>query len=378
MPCKVALLISTLGCGGAERAATLLADGLHQRGFGVSILTLSAAEEPFYPLASGVEVRPLGLMGQAPSLTGAVRANARRVGRLAAALRFRPPDVLVTFMTETNVLGLLASRVAWRAPCRVVVSEHSRPDQPDLGAPWRALRRLLYPLADVLVTCSRGVASWFNGWMPSHKLVPIYNPVVLGDRSADPAAEGMARSMAGQNWVLAMGRLVPDKGYDLLLEAFARVPQRLREGWRLGIIGEGPDRARLAAQIGGLELRDQAFLLGRFADPYPLLRAGQVFAFSSRWEGFGIALAEAMACGMAPVAFNCSFGPAEIIRDDMDGLLVPAEDVPAFSRTLARLMGDRKLRERLGAEAPEVLRRFSLELYLSQWQRLIESLVERW
>ncbi len=371
---RISLLISTMGCGGAERVAALLAGGLQADGYEVSVLTLSGPREPFYPLAGGVRLVPLGVMGESRSRAEALAGNARRIRALARALRELEPDVLVSFITENNVLAILASRVFSHLPCRTVISEHNYPRRQDLGKPWRLARRLTYPLADALVTCSSGLGSWFGRWLPKHKVFPIQNPVLFGKRRAGPSVGGLPQRMARQRWILGMGRLDPQKGFDLLLEAFAHLPPSARVGWRLGIIGEGSQRDELERLIQRLGLEQDASLLGRFANPIPLLRAGKIFAFSSRWEGFGIALAEAMACGLAAVAFDCDYGPREIIRDGLDGLLVPPGDVKALAEALRRLMQDLRLRRRLASRAPEVLNRFSERRFLARWESVLDSL----
>jgi glycosyltransferase involved in cell wall biosynthesis len=171
-----------------------------------------------------------------------------------------------------------------------------------------------------------------------------------------------------------MGRLVRQKGFDLLLEAFAQVPQGVRAGWKLGIIGEGPLRAELTGRIESEGLQGQAMLLGRFSNPLPLLRAARFFVLSSRYEGFPTVLVEALACGLPAVAFDCPCGPSEIVRNGTDGLLVPPGDVQALATAMARLMADSGLLQRLAERSPEALERFSERRYLGQWEALIRRL----
>jgi len=374
MTCQVTIVISTLRCGGAERVATTLANGLRARGFDMSVVTLAGAEEPFYPLSEEVRLVALGLLRESRSTLQAVVMNSRRVLALSRALTDLKPDVLIAFMPEANAVAVTAGRIVRRLPCRIVLSERIYPAFHRHLPVWRLARRMTYPLADALVPCAVGMKEWFAKWLPPEKIVPIQNPVSLEGHAADPDAQKLARRMKRQKWLVAMGRLVEQKGYDLLLDAFARIPPEAREGWHLGIIGEGPLANELAHQIDSLGLRDQAQLLGRFSNPMPLLKAARAYVLSSRLEGFPNALTEAMACGLPAVAFDCLTGPGEIIRDGVDGLLVPAEDVGALSEALSRIMQDDGLRDRLAARAPEVLDRFGEARFLDAWQRLIERL----
>ena len=373
-PRRISILVSTLDCGGAERVAALLANGLSSRGHDVALVTLAGPREPFFPIADGVKLTALGLEGPSLGLVEALGRNVRRLEAIGRYAEAAAPDVLISFMTETNVLCLLAARLLRRLPCRVIVSERTNPAVHNLAPIWRLGRRLTFPLADALVACGRGVRGCFEGWLATERLWAITNPAPAGGRPPDEAALALAARMAGERWILGMGLLAPVKGFDMLLEAFARVPQRGRAGWKVGLIGEGPLRGELARQIAALGLDGVAFLLGRYADPMPLLERAELFVLSSRYEGFPNALTEAMACGAAAVAFDCPSGPGEIIRDGIDGILVPPGDVGALSAALARLMQDERLRGRLAARAPEVRERFSERRFLDEWQELIDAL----
>src|SRR5262249_38216695 len=152
----------------------------------------------------------------------------------------------------------------------------------------------------------------------------IPNPFPLPGRVAR-----LGQSKSGRV-IMAMGRLVHQKGFDLLLKAFSMVAAKHPE-WSLAVLGEGPLRADLEAQTEELQLAGRVRWAGRIEDPFPTLCTADLFAFPSRFEGFGLALAEAMACGLPVVSFDCPEGPGEIIRHGVDGVLVPPEDVDALA-----------------------------------------------
>ncbi|HEY6972058.1 MAG TPA: glycosyltransferase, partial [Candidatus Angelobacter sp.] len=158
------------------------------------------------------------------------------------------------------------------------------------------------------------------------------------------------------------------------LPAFARIAGR-HPDWSLTIIGQGPLRSKLEEQSKSLNLADRVRFAGEVTDPFSLLCAADLFVFSSRFEGFGMALAEAMACGLPAVSFDCPSGPAEIIRHEVDGILVPSENVNALAAALDRLMSDPEERKRLAARAPEAETRFNPEKILAQWQELLNQLL---
>jgi glycosyltransferase involved in cell wall biosynthesis len=170
--------------------------------------------------------------------------------------------------------------------------------------------------------------------------------------------------------MVAVGRLNEQKGFDLLLNAFAEIADKIPD-WRLMIFGEGPDRATLEHQLSRLNLTDRAFLPGASATPSAWIAACDIFVLSSRYEGFPNVLAEAMGSGVAVVAFDCDFGPADMITDNSDGMLVPPENTSALAAALLRLATDEALCQRLGAAAALGAARFDPEQVNKSWIDLI-------
>jgi glycosyltransferase involved in cell wall biosynthesis len=141
------------------------------------------------------------------------------------------------------------------------------------------------------------------------------------------------------------GRLTPQKGFADLIDAFTRVRAVLPAS--LWIVGEGEERGRLERQIRRLGLTDSVRLLGFRRNPYQYLAAADVFALSSRYEGFGNVVVEAMACNTPVVATDCPYGPAEIISDGLNGVLTPPADAEALSQAIIRVLKDPSLQRRL-------------------------------
>jgi GalNAc-alpha-(1->4)-GalNAc-alpha-(1->3)-diNAcBac-PP-undecaprenol alpha-1,4-N-acetyl-D-galactosaminyltransferase len=286
------------------------------------------------------------------------------------ALRAARPDVIISFMDKTNVLALLATR-GLRVP--VMVSERSDPSHNKIGSIWRFLRRLTYPLADVLICQSTAALAYYDSFMATKGCVipnPLIGPPMISAMKGDFGLQRNSRR------VVAMGALVVHKGFDLLIEAFGSVKLKYPD-WSLTILGEGPLRRELEKKVDGLGLSGRVRLPGQVADPLSELRTADLFVLSSRFEGFPNALLEAMACGLPVISFNCPSGPSEIIRDGVDGVLIPPQDVKALAAALDRLMGDKIERGRLASRAPEVLDRYNVSQVMNKWDALLARFNER-
>jgi glycosyltransferase involved in cell wall biosynthesis len=169
--------------------------------------------------------------------------------------------------------------------------------------------------------------------------------------------------------LLAVGRLDYQKGFELLIEAFARLAADARD-WELVIVGQGPLREALGERLEELGIGDAAYLAGEVGNLDDWYRDADLFALSSRFEGFPNALLEAMAHGLPAVSFDCDTGPRDIIRPGVDGLLVAPGDVGALEAALRRLMGDAALREQFGKRATDVRDRFAMERVAELWEDL--------
>jgi glycosyltransferase involved in cell wall biosynthesis len=167
-----------------------------------------------------------------------------------------------------------------------------------------------------------------------------------------------------------VGRLSPEKGFDVLVRAFARIAPWFPD-WTLQILGTGPQRGQLEDLADSLGVRDNVRWAGWVEEPESALLESGVFVLPSRYEGFPNALLEAMACGLPCIASACDSGPAEIIRDGVDGLLVPPENVDALADALRQLVSDEDKRARLGRHAVEVTSRFSREAFFGRWEEAL-------
>jgi glycosyltransferase involved in cell wall biosynthesis len=175
--------------------------------------------------------------------------------------------------------------------------------------------------------------------------------------------------------IVSVGRLANEKGIDLLLQAFSQIHLQFSE-WSLTIWGEGPERATLEKLRGRLGLAGCVHFPGRTQTPFKEMRESDLFVLPSRYEGFPNALLEAMVCDLPVISFDCPSGPREIIRPDVDGVLVPPKNVNALAEAMSRLMGNAALRNELAKRASEVVQRFSMEKVMGQWEELFGKILQ--
>ena len=360
---KLLFFIASLQCGGAERVSVTLCNHWAERGWDVTLATFDDGTTlPFFPLGPRVRHVPLGLGSRPSGLVRSMIDNLSRVRRLRRFVARERPDRIVSFIDETNVLVLLA---AWGTGIPVIVSVRTDPSQHAIPPPWRILRRFTYPWARAIVLQTEAAAEHVPAsWASRVAVVPNPVPKAAPVESAHGSQNGTTHRIVG------IGRLGTEKGFDLLIRAFAGIAGEHPQ-WNVTILGEGPERSALAVEIERSGVAGRVDLPGREADAAGVLRRSGLFVLPSRYEGFPNALCEAMACGLPVVAFDCRSGPAEIIRDGVDGVLVPGGNVGALSAAMARLIADPEGRRRLGARATEVSDRFSVERIASLWERIL-------
>lgn len=242
---------------------------------------------------------------------------------------------------------------------------------------YTALVKRVYPGLTRVVAISSGIQESVETLLPalSGRVRTVYIPLELERvraRAAAPPPEGAPR----EPYLVAVGRLEPQKGFDLLLRAYAELVGREVEE-PLVIVGEGKEEGRLRALAQELGIAERVLFAGFQENPYAWMRGGTVFVSSSRFEGFCRVIAEALAVGTPVVATDCPSGPAEVLEGGRAGVLVRNEDSAALARGLAALLGDEAERTRLRRYGPERAQAFSPEATVRTFEAVLEELAPR-
>jgi glycosyltransferase involved in cell wall biosynthesis len=366
---RLLFLIHSLDMGGAQRVAATLANHWVNKGHAVAVATLSSTSSDFYALDPRIERIALDVAKPSEHPMAALLNNLRTLRAVRRLLKQWQPQVTIALMTNANVYLALAG---WGLPGQKIGSEQNHPPMRPLGRIWEMLRRLAYGRLDHLVALTAPSAAWLRNHTRARHVTVIGNPVPWPLPVQPPVLDPNTLLIKGRQRLIAAGRLVEQKGFDLLIEAFARLAPDFQT-WDLIIVGEGPLRGPLEAQLARLDLQGRVFLVGAVGNIGAWYMACDLYVMSSRFEGFGNTLAEALACGLPAVSFDCETGPSDIIRPEIDGLLVPPGDVSALVASLTVLMTNQALRERFAIRAVEARARFSVDGIAGQWERLFQQ-----
>ena len=367
----VAMFLPTLGCGGVERNVLRTVRGLVSRGVSVELVLARAAGELLPEIPPGVDVINLGVpLGHGGLLLA--------VWPLATYLRRRRPIALWAHMTEANIVAVMARRLA-RVETWLILSEHA-----SLGARvGRDLRRralpmlarALYPHADRIHAVSHGVAQDLGrvACLCQDRIQVIYNPIVAETlfRQAEEPLEHPWFAPGAPPVVLGVGRLVPEKAFSVLLDAF-RIVREMDVDARLVILGEGPERKQLESKAEALGLANHVLFPGFVANPFQWMRRAGVLVLSSMYEGFGNVVVEAMALGTPVVSTDCPGGPREILEGGRWGELVPVGDSRVMAEAIVRTLTHRAASRLEGARRRAM--EFSVENIVDQY---LQSLLPR-
>lgn len=366
---KILFLVSSMNAGGAERVAATLANAWAGRGDSVTLTpTYTNRGSCFYSVSPDVEL--IWLADRIGSRRFPWITGLRKWRALRRLMREKKPDLIVSFLTNVNVMALLGAR---GLGARVIVCERTDPAVGATFGPVLAgLRWWTYPWADLVTVQTQASIASFKKMVPGMRaLAVIPNPLPPELLDFPPAS--LQADPNGRRRLMAMGRLVAAKQFSRLIDAFSELAAD-HPDWDLVIWGEGPLRDALSRQIQDAGLASRITLAGRTDAPWRALSQANAFVLTSAIEGFPNVLLEAMALGLPCIALDCPSGPREITRGGQDALLVPLGDQKALVRSLDSVLSDAGLRDRLARRALAVRDRYALSEVLSVWDTVMRQL----
>jgi glycosyltransferase involved in cell wall biosynthesis len=361
---KILILIPSLSMGGAERVAVTLSNYWSENGHEVTIYTLLKDYSVFYSVSPLVKIEHLSYGKESSSFFSAIFQNIKIIKKLRILMKVSSPDIAIGFMTASNVYLSLA-RIGLSINC--MGSEHIHPPMMKIGMIWDILRKFSYRNLDVVFTLSEKSATWLRTHTWAKKLVVLPNPMSYPLPSQQPFLETGRWMPAERSACLAVGRLTPQKGFDILIRAFSLLALEFLE-WDLIIVGEGEDRENLELLVNELQLSGRVFLVGRAGNVSDFYRRAELYVMSSRFEGFGNTLAEALTYGLPAISFDCDVGPSDIIDHDRNGLLINEISPIGLASGMKELMLDKPRRKRFSRKAIEARSKYAVAAVAAGWE----------
>ena len=366
-------VISSLQGGGAEGVMVSLANELVCRNNKVTLVTtfdphvynvntkvnLVEARSWRYDTSSGS--RPIRIYKK-------IANRIRDYKNLKTLIKAEKPDLIMSFLAQwlTSLLLICHGKVP------LIFADRNAAEF-KFGRNDFYIRKIMFRLADVVQVMSYHDAAYLC--KRYKKVVPMPNPL----RFPPMAKEAFDASFEKRMNILAVGRLCPQKGFDKLIEAFAKVADKYSD-WDVNICGEdmvGKSYSLvLKKKVTEFNLDDRIHFIGFHKDIDRLMREHSIFCLSSIHEGFPNVLSEAMANGMACISFDLVTGPHEIIMDGIDGMIVENQNVDALAEGMDILMGDRELRRSFGAHAIEDISRYNKDKVVEKWEKLFASTIK--
>ena len=215
---------------------------------------------------------------------------------------------------------------------------------------------------DCVVTLTQGDVAYWTKYAPCIKVIP--NMLTIAPK---PVTDYSVKR------VVCAGRYAPQKGFDLLIKAWQEIDSNLSD-WHLYVFGNG-SREPFQNLVNRYGLQDNIHLMEATPHIVDEFARSSIYVMSSRFEGFGLVLAEAMACGLPCVSFDCPHGPRDIITDGEDGILVENGNIKALARALEKLMNDANLRQSMGEKAISHVSRYDCDIIMKQWEQLFLSIL---
>ncbi len=370
-PLKLACIIPTLNGGGAERVMARLCSELSRRNHTVTLITLDNGKQDRHAVDPAVQRVHLDAMSNAQIVKarfGSPRRlmdAVRRISSLRQAIKNASPDAILSFCDQMNVMTLIA---ATRTKIPTVVCERSDPRHQVLPKIWEQLRVAMYPKASSVVALSDEVADHLIHYYQSRT-------EVIPSAIDPPAAQSNRAIAATAQQILAVGRLEPEKGFERLLHAFAKISPQYPQ-WTLCIAGDGSLRSRLEQLIDELNLQNHVHLPGWIQNPWEEKSDTTLFVLPSLYEGFPSALMEAMSRGVPSICVDCDSGPRAILdaipeQTPHPAALLVTNDLNGIETGLEKMMSDPTLREAIGKKGTDITSVFSWTNVVDRYEQLL-------
>ena len=374
---KIIFVVPSLRGGGGERVAATLLESLQRSSPNIKLILVLFDAEATGNLGPDIDVRYLNVR-KSWDIIYTIKKFFKVIYNLSRIIKNESPCTILGFMDYSNVVSIIGSWLSGKKN-RVIISVHNIPIvQMRECSPnfWEKIMGLLikvfYNRADSIIAVSKHVGDdLVKNSRINKKLIHIINNPIDINRVTRLSNEDVTEEFFNEDApiILAVGRLSKEKGFEYLLKAVSL----LKEGnnARLVILGEGKEEANLRKLSKEIGIDKQVLFLGFKDNPYKYMKRSTIFVFPSLYESFGIAMVEAMACGIPVIATQSYAGIEDIIEHEKTGLLIAAADEKALSESMFRLLNDEELRRSLSIEAKKKVENFSIEKITKKYEKVL-------
>lgn len=362
---RIAFYIGSLAKGGAERVIVNLAEYFHAQDYEVFVVT-KLREKDEYVLNPQIH-RIIADITREEETASRIQNFFARVAKLRNIWKETDPDLIVSFIRKNNVMALLSSRFL---SIPVVVSVRSAPERELQGKMMKKISLFLFHFADGIVLQTTQAKSFFSK--------SLQKKSVILPNSVNPAFINEMQTTDRKKEIVTVGRIDRNKNQRMLIEAFIRIAEKYPE-WSLHIYGKGEtEEISLKRLVEDFHLDKQIVFEGQVSDVASKIKDASIFVLPSKCEGMPNALMEAMALGVAPIATDCPCGgPADLINNGENGILIPVDDKEALQEALVTLMDNEKYCKEMGKEASNIVEKIHPDIVNKQWETYLDGILRK-
>lgn len=344
--------------GGTERVLIDISNGLVSRGYNITIISLFKAADNFYELDDRIKT-----IIMYPEVISLRKVYINSIYDLRTLVRKIELDL---FITVDTTFSLITAPALFNLKIKKIAWEHFNFNMPKSVAAKISKYLAVLCSKKIIVLTDGDRKLWESKWGTKGKIVKINNMCKFDKTKTIPDFNNKI--------VLAVGRLVSQKGFDLLIKSWVLIAKELPD-WKLLIVGNGEDKKKLEALVIDLSLENKINIVNSTQNIDELYKKATMYCLSSRYEGWGLVLVEAQQYNLPIVSFDCNFGPNEIITDGFNGILVTEGDVNGLSKAIIKIAKEKKVYDRLVSNVVSTdTKKFSTDAVISKWDEMIKSL----
>ena len=332
---KIILVISSIEKGGTQKNIIDLFNYWKKRGHDLKFITFDKNADTVN-LVKKKNFINLNLKKNSNNFFQSIFNNLSRIYQLRKIFKKSQNNHIVSFISTTNILTIIAN-IGLKN--KVIVCERNDIEFQKIPKAWRILRKIFYRFADIITANSLKSCKYLQKFISKRKIFFIQNHIFFKKKGSN---------LKKRKIILAIGRLHYQKGFDVLIEAFYFSKLYIK-GWKLVILGEGPERKQLEYKVKKLKINNNVFFKG-FVNPKNWYRRSRLFVLSSRFEGTPNVFLEAISMGLPTIITNNCSGALYYVKDKISTLVVKSENINELSNAMIKLAENKKLQKKIITE----------------------------